>query len=167
VSFPWVVTIKREIITALNVTPSLFFSILPEHIDAFVPYWHEFKNSVAVEISLLHSQPFTNIHLHFSSLWSRRPPKCCFRSPDKLKCDGARSRLYEYRTVGLWDCSIWLTVAPFVALPLQSDNTYRKNAWLTLKLQAREPYTLNVPRLYLHKFWCVSTRDFRRRSNWL
>jgi hypothetical protein len=22
---------------------SLFFNIIPEHIDAFVPFWHEFK----------------------------------------------------------------------------------------------------------------------------
>jgi hypothetical protein len=36
-------------------------------IDAFAPSWHEFKNSVIVEIRLLHSQPFTytNSHSHF------------------------------------------------------------------------------------------------------
>jgi hypothetical protein len=43
----------------------LFFNTIPEHIDAFVPSWHEFKNSVAVEIGLLHSQPLTNSHFHF------------------------------------------------------------------------------------------------------
>jgi hypothetical protein len=37
----------------------LFFNIIPEHIDAFVPFWHEFKNSFAAEIGILHSQPFT------------------------------------------------------------------------------------------------------------
>jgi hypothetical protein len=44
---------------------SLFFNIIPEHIDALAPSWHEFKNFVAVEIGLLHSQPFTNSHFHF------------------------------------------------------------------------------------------------------
>jgi hypothetical protein len=36
-------------------------------IDAFAPSWHEFKNSVTVEIRLLHSQQFTftNSHSHF------------------------------------------------------------------------------------------------------
>jgi hypothetical protein len=43
---------------------SLFFNIIPEHNDAFVPLWHEFKYSIAVEIGLLHSQPLTNSHLH-------------------------------------------------------------------------------------------------------
>jgi hypothetical protein len=42
-----------------------FFNIIPEHIPAFVPPWQEFKNSTAVEICLLHSQPFTNSHFHF------------------------------------------------------------------------------------------------------
>jgi hypothetical protein len=44
---------------------SLFFNIIPEHIDAFVPPWYDFKNPVAVEIDLLHSQPFTNSHYKF------------------------------------------------------------------------------------------------------
>jgi hypothetical protein len=44
---------------------SLFLSIIPEHIDAFSPFGHGFKNSVAAQIVLLHSQPFTNSHLHF------------------------------------------------------------------------------------------------------
>jgi hypothetical protein len=32
---------------------SLFFNTIPAHIDALVQSWHEFKNSVAVEIGLL------------------------------------------------------------------------------------------------------------------
>lgn len=38
---------------------SLFFSIIPWNVDAFVPTWHEFKKSVVVETGLLYSQPFT------------------------------------------------------------------------------------------------------------
>jgi hypothetical protein len=38
--------------------------MIAEHIDAFVPSWHEFKNFVTVEISLLHLQPFMNCHFH-------------------------------------------------------------------------------------------------------
>ena len=38
------------------------FNTTPQHPDAFVPSWHEFKNSDAVEIGILHSQPLTNNH---------------------------------------------------------------------------------------------------------
>jgi hypothetical protein len=34
-------------------------------VDALVPSWQEFKNSVAVDIGLLYSQPFMNNHLIF------------------------------------------------------------------------------------------------------
>jgi hypothetical protein len=44
---------------------SLFFSIIPGNVDAFVPNWHEFKKSVAVEAGLLNSQPFTYSHFCF------------------------------------------------------------------------------------------------------
>jgi len=44
---------------------SLFFSIIPKHIDAFVQFWLEFKNSVTGEISHLHLQSFMNGHFHF------------------------------------------------------------------------------------------------------
>jgi hypothetical protein len=43
---------------------SLFFNIILEHIDAFIPSWHEFKISVAIELGLLHSQPLTKNHIH-------------------------------------------------------------------------------------------------------
>jgi len=43
---------------------SLFFNIVSEYNDANIPYWHEFKYSVTVEIGLLHSLWFTNSHLH-------------------------------------------------------------------------------------------------------
>jgi hypothetical protein len=36
---------------------------IPEQADAFVSLSHKLKNSVAIEILLLHSQPFTNSHL--------------------------------------------------------------------------------------------------------
>jgi len=34
-------------------------------VDALVPSWHEFKNSVTVEIGLLYSQPFMSNHCIF------------------------------------------------------------------------------------------------------
>ena len=42
----------------------LFFTRIPEQIDAFVPFLHEFKNSDIVEIGLLHSQPFPLPHYY-------------------------------------------------------------------------------------------------------
>lgn len=38
----------------------LFFIIILECIDAFAPFWHEFKNSITVKIRLVHLHPFTN-----------------------------------------------------------------------------------------------------------
>jgi len=37
-----------------------FFSISPKNTDAFALSWHMLKNSVAGELGLLHSHPFTN-----------------------------------------------------------------------------------------------------------
>jgi hypothetical protein len=35
------------------------------HIDAFVPSWYEFKNSITAEIGLMHLEPPTNSYFHF------------------------------------------------------------------------------------------------------
>jgi len=32
---------------------SLFFSIIPKHVDGLVSSWHEFKNTVAAEVGIL------------------------------------------------------------------------------------------------------------------
>jgi hypothetical protein len=37
---------------------------IPENTDALFLSWHAFKNFAAVEIGLLHLQPFMNIHLY-------------------------------------------------------------------------------------------------------
>jgi hypothetical protein len=41
------------------------FSVIVEHIDAFVRSCHAFKNSIAVEIRLLRLKSFTNGCFHF------------------------------------------------------------------------------------------------------
>jgi hypothetical protein len=47
---------------------ALFFSIIPEHKDAFIPSWHELENAITVEIMPLYLQPFTNRHFRLSLL---------------------------------------------------------------------------------------------------
>jgi hypothetical protein len=42
----------------------LFFNIIPQHTDTFLPSWHKYKNSITVEIGFLQKQPFTNGHFH-------------------------------------------------------------------------------------------------------
>jgi len=37
---------------------------VPEHMHAFVLFWHEMKNSFVAEIGLLQSQPLMNILFH-------------------------------------------------------------------------------------------------------
>jgi len=44
---------------------SLFVSIIREYTNAFVPSWHEFKNSIAGEIETRNSQPFTDTFAHY------------------------------------------------------------------------------------------------------
>ena len=61
--------INNHGITVLNAAYSFhcstIFSIIPEHFDASVSSWHEFKNSFAVDSGFLHLQPFTKSHFHF------------------------------------------------------------------------------------------------------
>jgi hypothetical protein len=40
-------------------------NITPERSDTFIPFWHEFKNSIMVKNWLLQSQPFKNSHFYF------------------------------------------------------------------------------------------------------
>jgi hypothetical protein len=44
---------------------TIIFKIIPGHTDALTPSWHEFKNSVMVEIGVLQWQTFMNSHFHF------------------------------------------------------------------------------------------------------
>jgi hypothetical protein len=49
--------------------------------DAFVPQWHKFTNSSALETGLLPSQQFTNSHFH-STIPVELVTKCCFSGPN-------------------------------------------------------------------------------------
>lgn len=45
----------------------LCFFMISEHIGVFVLPWHKFKNSVVIEIGLLHMELFINSHFSFLS----------------------------------------------------------------------------------------------------
>ena len=62
----------------------LFSSTIPNHAAAFVLYWHEFKNCVAVEIGRLHSKPLLNSHFLFFIIVEWRLFKCCFSGPNYI-----------------------------------------------------------------------------------
>ena len=61
----WVKEVKRrEVVTVSNIFQLLHcsnvtFVTISVYIDSFVSFWHEFKNSFAVEIAPMHWQPFT------------------------------------------------------------------------------------------------------------
>jgi hypothetical protein len=60
---------KWEVVTTSDVANLLHWSITACQLDppdtlSHVPNWQEFKNSVAVELGLLYSQPLTNSHFH-------------------------------------------------------------------------------------------------------
>lgn len=57
------------------------FSTIPEHITAFGPTLHRFKNSVAVGFIFFHSQPLTNGHFHFLTIMHLATTKSCFSGP--------------------------------------------------------------------------------------
>jgi hypothetical protein len=46
---------------------SLFFSMIPDHINTFIPSWYRFENSIMVENGLLCSQPIMNSIFSLSS----------------------------------------------------------------------------------------------------
>jgi len=61
---------KGQAIWMLRVDHTFHWSIIvflnnSEPLEAFLPSWHEFKNFIISEVRLLHSQPFTNVNIHF------------------------------------------------------------------------------------------------------
>jgi len=70
--------IKPEVITTWNssfiaLKYHYFCDIITEHIDTFVPSWHRFENSVAVEIQLLAFVTIMSSCLHFLITVDVRP----------------------------------------------------------------------------------------------
>jgi hypothetical protein len=102
---PHVLKIKWGIITTLNVAiyssteVSLFFNIISEHIDAFVPSLHGDKNCVAVEVGLLHSQPFTSSHLHVLIVVESATSQVLVQRPKQMEV--WRGKFRTIRTRGL------------------------------------------------------------------
>jgi hypothetical protein len=43
----------------------VFFGRIPEHFGAIYPSWYKFKNSIVLEIRLLHMQQFMESLFHF------------------------------------------------------------------------------------------------------
>jgi len=61
---------KWQVIWMLCVDHTFHWGIIiflnnSEHLETFLPSWHEFKNFIISEVRLLHSQPFTNVTVHF------------------------------------------------------------------------------------------------------
>jgi hypothetical protein len=78
-----------ELIYSIEV--SLFFNIIPEHTDAFVPSWHKFESCVMAEMGLLNSQSFTNGHFHFFVIVKSATSQVLLQRHNQWKSDGARS----------------------------------------------------------------------------
>jgi hypothetical protein len=68
----YVINIKLLVITMLiwaHLSVPMNYHYFPTQAPSTsVPSWHEFKNSVALEIGLLHSLPFTNNSFHFLAI---------------------------------------------------------------------------------------------------
>lgn len=53
---------------------NIIFQHNPKYTDPFVLLWHKLQNSMTVEISLLHSLPFMNIHVYdLGNLFTEQP----------------------------------------------------------------------------------------------
>jgi hypothetical protein len=68
--------------------------------DKFVPSWHDFKNSVAVEIGLLHSHQFTYSHFHFIVIVESATSHVLLQMLEQTEVQRARSGQHGYRTIG-------------------------------------------------------------------
>jgi hypothetical protein len=147
---PYVIKIRSEVITMLNVLYLFHLStiIIPVHTDASVPSWRKFKNTIMVEIRLLHVQPFMNSHFHFFITVELATSQVLLQRLKQMEV--WRGKVRTTGLLRLYDFRIWLTLAPFGACyPYQVlPSTKKQNASLTQQLQAREPYLLNT----LHKF---------------
>jgi hypothetical protein len=62
---------------------SLYMTVISTHVDRLDPTFHDFQYSVAVDIGLLHSQPYRLAISTSSLLYKLRPTKYCFRDPNK------------------------------------------------------------------------------------
>lgn len=106
---PKVTKIKRKVITVWKVSNSFHWNISPppvihDHVDVFVPSWHECKNTVALAVCLLRGQTFTNSHFHFLVileppnsqvlLQRRKEMLCCMPPPPPLQVQLHSERPY-------------------------------------------------------------------------
>jgi hypothetical protein len=132
----------------------LFFNIISENVDEFVPFWRDFKNSLKTEIGLLHWQTLKKNHFNFFTVQSATL-QILLQKPKQMEVQQGKvktTRLHGCRTSELKDYSIWPTIALFVASYLyQVLSSTEKKAWLTQKLQPREPYYWTC--LILGSFW--------------
>jgi hypothetical protein len=62
---------------------SVFFSIIPKCIDAFLSSWHECKNFVAAGMGLLHSHTYTNSHFRFLIIVELAVSQVLLQEPNK------------------------------------------------------------------------------------
>jgi small nuclear ribonucleoprotein (snRNP)-like protein len=57
-----------------------------EHLEAFLPSWLEFKNVIISEVTLLHSQTFTNVNVHFLILVEKVTSQVLLQWPKRMVC---------------------------------------------------------------------------------
>jgi hypothetical protein len=91
---------------------------------------------------LLRLKPFTNSHFHFVTVVSVSSQVLLQRP----KHGSLTGQAQDYETLA----SDWLTLSPFVACfpsNVLPPNKKKQNAGLTQKLQAKEPYLLNMPHI--------------------
>ena len=79
----------------------LYLVTIFKHIDAFDSSWHKFKNSVMLEIMLLHLQPFSDSHLHI--IVGLQSLKCCISRQNKYLPKG----VILQHTVQLYTAHMW------------------------------------------------------------
>jgi len=99
-----------EVSTVLNVAhlfklSIIIFQCIPKNIDEFFLYWQNFKNSVIVEIRLLHSQPIMNNHFHFIIV-ELVTPQILTQWPQKIGWMIRKFSLNSCLTCRLWRCIV-------------------------------------------------------------
>ena len=83
---PQVIQITWHLITTVSVTKLFLRIIIIFHHNprSLVWSWHEFKTSVAIEVGVLHSQPFTNSDCRFLILLNRWLPQLLLQRPRQV-----------------------------------------------------------------------------------
>jgi hypothetical protein len=158
---------------------SVFFGRIPQHIGAIYPSWYKFKNSIELEIRVLHMQQFVESLFHFLVLWDRQLPRHCFDSPHRWSvvcyCTASftsywKTQCFSSHRLGYltyWTCLIWIVKQAHLIL-CQGYFPKKSSAYQTQNSHSKWCISWGLGDWQPHPLWfmtvpLVDIRSYRER----